>query len=323
MIRPVKEDLESQAVAWHLRLADASEDEWRAFADWLEADPRHNLVYEAICDADLALDPAVMLAQGEASGGEVAWHEIQSGARVDARADARARRRWMWPAMAASVGLAVAGTWSVMDRAGGEYAVVTAPGEARTLALSDGSRIIVNGGTSLVLDKDDPRRAELKSGEAQFTVAHDRASPFTLTVGQQRIVDVGTVFNVRSNSHGLQVEVAEGAVRYEDGVTRLRLNAGDTLSSSGDRLVEGAKDVADIGSWTRGKLVYRGAPLVEVAGDLARARGVTIELDPRLSQVGFTGVIQLDGDNAALRKRVELLIGTKVTETADGWSIAR
>lgn len=315
MIRPVEEDLESQAIAWHLRLADASEDEWRAFAGWLEADPRHNLAYEAVCDADLALDPAVALARSEASASVGSWHAIEP--------EARPRRRWMWPAMAASVALAVAGTWVVMNRAGGEYAIVTAPGEARTLALSDGSRITINGGTSLVLDRGDPRRAELKSGEAQFTVAHDGGSPFTLTVGDQRIVDVGTVFNVRSSSHGLQVEVAEGAVRYEDGVTRLRLNAGDTLSSSGDRLVEGSKDVADIGSWTRGKLVYRGAPLVEVAADLTRTRGIAIELDPRLSQSGFTGVIQLDGDNVALRRRVELLTGTKVTETADGWSIAR
>lgn len=320
MIRPVEEDLEGEAIAWHLRLADANEAEWQAFADWLAADPRHNAAYEAVCDADLALDPAVSLARSEAAEPEAdtggnPWHVIEP--------EARPRRRWMWPAMAASLALAVAGTWGVMNRAGGEYTVVTAAGEARTLALSDGSRITMNGGSALVLDRDDPRRAELKSGEAQFTVAHDTGSPFTLTVGDQRIVDVGTVFNVRSSHHGLQVEVAEGAVRYEDGVTRLRLNAGDTLSSSGDRLVEGIKDVADIGSWTRGKLVYRGAPLVEVAADLTRARGIAIELDPRLSQAGFTGVIQLDGDNAALRRRVGLLTGTKVTETADGWSIAR
>ncbi|TCM20898.1 FecR family protein [Novosphingobium sp. PhB165] len=318
MARPAEHDIQSQAIAWHLRLADASEEEWNEFTHWLEADERHNDAYEAICDADHALEPAIGLARQEpAEAGEIPVAAVATG-----RGTA-GRRRWMWPAMAASFALVAVGSWAVMGRMGQEYTVSTAPGESRTLALSDGSRIALNGGTELVLSKSDPRVAELKSGEAQFSIRHDAGSPFALTVGAQRIVDVGTVFNVRSSGRGLQVEVAEGAVRFEDGVTRLRLNAGDTLDASGDRLVEGTRAPADIGSWTRGKLVYREAPLVEVAGDITRARGIAIELGPELSHASFTGVIQLDGDNASLRRRVELLIGAKVTETADGWSITR
>ncbi|WP_395336159.1 FecR domain-containing protein [Novosphingobium sp. BL-8H] len=328
MTYPDKEDIQAQAIAWHLRLDDEDEAAWDEFALWLAADPRHNAAYEAVHDADLALNPAIAVARqdslarallGDASAaGQGGGAERRSGTYV---IEPPARRRWMWPAMAASLALAAVGTWVVVAGMGQQYSIVTAPGETRSVALADGSRIMLNGGTELVLRKSDPRVAELRSGEAQFSVHHDAGRPFTLTVGNQRVVDVGTVFNVRSGALGLQVEVAEGAVRYEDGAIRLRLNAGDTLRASGDRLVEDRRSPADIGAWTRGKLVYRDAPLVEVVGDITRARGIAIELGSDLSQTKFTGVIQLDGDNAALRKRVEALIGAKVTETGDGWSI--
>lgn len=314
-----EERMREEAIAWHLRLDDAgacaSGEDWDAFARWLEADPRHNDIYEAVCDADLALEPAAELARNTAAEAEVdPFAEIE----------AQPARRWMWPAMAASVALAVLGSWAVTGGyLASDYTVRTAPGETRTFALADGTRIMLNGATEIVLDKSDPRVAQLNTGEAQFTVHHDAARPFTLSVGEQRIVDVGTVFNVRTGKRALQVEVAEGAVRFEDGVTHLRLNAGDTLDAGGDSIVEGSKPVADIGGWARGRLVYRETPLVEVAADLTRARGIAIELGPDLAGRRFSGVIQLDGDDAALQKRIGTLLGVKVTATADGWSITR
>lgn len=65
MIRPDDEGIHGQAIAWHVRLADASEEDWGEFAAWLEADARHNDAYEAVCDEDLALSPAVALARQE------------------------------------------------------------------------------------------------------------------------------------------------------------------------------------------------------------------------------------------------------------------
>lgn len=310
-----EDTMREEAIVWHLRLNDGSDADWDGFARWLEADPRHNDIYEAVCDADLALEPAAELARSEsAEAGAGPFAELPEAHRPP---------RWMWPAMAASVAFAALGTWAVTGGLASGYTVQTAPGETRTLALSDGTRIVLNGATEIALDKSDPRVAQLNAGEAQFTVHHDDARPFTVSVGDQRIVDVGTVFNVRSGKGALRLEVAEGAVRFEDGVTRLRLNAGDTLEMAGGTIIEGAKPVGEIGGWTRGRLVYRGTPLVEVAADITRARGISIELGPDLSERRFSGVIQLDGDDPTLQKRLETLLGLKVTATADGWSISR
>jgi len=314
-----EQSMREAAIAWHLRLADGSDADWDGFANWLEADPRHNDIYEAVCDADLALQPAVEIAR-EAPA-EV-FAEIGADPFTE-MAQARPARRWMWPAMAASVAIVALGTWAGSGLLASDYSVQTAPGETRTVALSDGTRIMLNGGTDIVLDKSDPRVATLKGGEAQFTVHHDAARPFTLSVGDQRIVDVGTVFNVRSGKDVLRVEVAEGAVRFEDGMTRLRLNAGDTVDAASGSIVEGSKPVTEIGGWTRGRLVYHDAPLVEVVADITRARGVTVELGSDISHRRFSGVIQLDGDDVSLQKRVGTLLGLKVTATADGWSITR
>lgn len=92
---------------------------------------------------------------------------------------------------------------------------------------------------------------------------------------------------------------------------------------AGGRIVEGARPVGDIGGWTRGRLVYRDVPLTEVMADVTRSRGIAITVDRGLSDSRFSGVIQLDGDDVALQKRIETLIGVKVTATADGWSISR
>lgn len=329
--------VKEEAIAWHLRLADGSDDDWVDFARWLDADPAHNDVYEAVCDADLALDPVAALARSEPAprinnAGEMPGDAGTPAAVVPfARKDgfsatghpAKRLRGWKWPAMAASVALAAVGSWAGMGGLQSDYTVRTAAGETRDLALSDGTRITMNGGTEIVLDKSDPRVARLKQGEAQFAVQPDAVHPFTLTVGDRRVIDTGNLFNVRSGSRGMRVEVAQGAVRVEDGVTRLRLDAGDTLDAGADGLVEGSIETADVGGWTRGRLVYRDAPLMRVAADLTRARGIVIELGPDLSDRRFSGVIQLSGNDRALQHRVARQLGVKVTASSEGWSITR
>ncbi len=310
-----------QAIAWHLRLTEDGFDEWDGFVSWLEADAAHNSAYEAVSDADAGLGELAAPAPSVATH-PVSWPAVWSANDEPDSAPVQ-RRPGRLMAMAATVALVAIGSWVGFGAMNQTYEVRTAPGETRTLALADGTRIALNGSTEIMLDRRDPRFAELKSGEAKFSVHHDAADPFELTVADQKIVDVGTVFNVKKSPQSLKVEVAEGAVRYEDGQVRMRLDAGDTLQASGANVVEGTRPPEAIGSWTNGRLVYEGAPLVEVAGDLARARGIAVELAPNLAQETFSGVIQLDGDGDTLRQRVAQLLRLKVSKTSDGWSISR
>lgn len=90
----------------------------------------------------------------------------------------------------------------------------------------------------------------LQSGEARFTVKHDERDPFTVIVGDQRLIDVGTVFNVVKSADQMCVAVAEGAVRYE-GLSRVvELEVGDALSADDDGSIRiNRESTASIGSW--------------------------------------------------------------------------
>lgn len=306
------DELRETATAWHLRLETATQEDWLAFTDWLEADPAHNLAYEQVLAEED--DMAVVLTAArfpepmeEAQSEEAATANLRSG-------------RWKWGALAASIVAAAALAFQLVPR-DSSYAIETTAGETRTIALEDGGKIALNGSTRLLLDRDDPRAAELVAGEALFTIVHDASDPFVLTVGEDRLVDVGTVFNVTSEKAWLRVGVSEGAVRFEGGRDGVLLKPGDVLvvDTSGARVTN--RSVASIGSWTDGALVYEGAPLAEVAADLSRATGVPIAVSADLRARSFSGVIQTTGDASAIAARAAAVLEVSIAKTQDGWTL--
>src|SRR3546814_17114732 len=69
----------------------------------------------------------------------------------------------------------------------------------------------------------------LKSGEAWFQVAKDRARPFVVEIGDVRVRAVGTAFSVRREAHGVDVQGTEGVVgvwRVGDEANIRRVSAG-------------------------------------------------------------------------------------------------
>lgn len=315
----------AQAIAWHLRLEDADEQAWVDFADWLSADPAHNAAYEAAADGDARLSPVLASATFPSVDARQQPRETSNDddGLDDAAAGAPVRRnRWRWGALAASIAVAgFVGVQSLPDR-DASYAIETLAGETRTVSLADGSKIQLNGATRIVLDRNAPRSVEIARGEARFAVSHDDADPFTVSAGAQRLVDVGTVFNVVRTDRQLRVGVAEGAVRFEDTARTVNLRAGDTLAADGRGNIAIAQSpTAAIGSWASGKLVYDQVPLAQVADDLSRSVGIKLALPRAMSSRSFSGVIQTDGDRDTVRARVEELIGEKIVADGRRWSV--
>jgi transmembrane sensor len=305
--------IEQQALAWHLRLRDADADEWQEFTAWLTQDPAHNDAYEAVALRDAQFDE--VLAQARFREPTInAPSEAQDGQTAPPN-----RMRWL--ALAASVGLVVFISVRFLAPGGDSYAIETRPGEMRTIALADGGEIVVNGGSHIVLDREDERIAELVKGEAHFTVMHDAADPFVVTIGESRLVDIGTVFNVVRHGEDLRVAVAEGAVRYE-GPESVELAAGQAMHRMADGRVEVTpQKVTAIGGWVDGTLVYDRAPLADIAADLTRTTGIAVDLAPGLEQRRFSGVIQTRSDPASLRERVAAVLGLTVEADETGWTV--
>lgn len=308
-------DIFEQAVLWHLRLRDANADEWRAFIEWLEASPRHAAIYDRLTLEDRAIVPLP-----EPSG--------STSSRPIAKYRKVRRRSWIWQSAAALLITGFVGGGLLMLvrpdlHSSRPYVVATAPGETRTVRLGGGTSIDLNGGTRLVLDRENPRFALLERGEAIFRVNHDAAAPFTLRSGEIELRDIGTVFNVSRQGQRLTVEVSDGAVMFQPERESVVLRPGSQLTVRGDedKVVIGHIDPAAVGSWSRGWIVLHDTPVMEAAGAIERATGAQIVVAPELAGKPFTGSIRLTGGAGDTVQRFAQLLDAQYARSGGTWSL--
>lgn len=306
--------LQTRAIEWHVRLRDGDDATWEAFVDWLAQSPSHRKAYEAIEQADQAMEPllpAVVVFRKSARDGDK-----PTGISV-----ASSRRWW-----AAGIGLAASIVTAVVlvpRLASGRYEVATRPGERQTVALDSTTQVTLNGATRMTFDRHNPRFASLESGEALFRVWHDDTHPFMLEIGNDRVRDVGTVFNVVRDHGGLRVAVAEGKVVYSSPTQTVPVNPGQDLlahSGSGDVRVS-AIPISAIGAWENGRLVYSGAPLSQVAIDLGRSLGVQIVVSPDIEGRLFSGAIVLKGAPSEQLERLKMALNVDLLAGPQGWTM--
>jgi transmembrane sensor len=300
--------IEEQALAWVVRVRDRDFEDWDTFETWLATSPAHAEAYQRLAVADQDLEDILPVAPSSAPL-FVPEHRVT--------------RRWVWPAGGAALAAMLVGLVVVrmpVDKPD-LYQVATRAGERRVVALDGGTAILLNGGSTLVLDRKNPRFAELKRGEALFTVTHDAAHPFAVTVGQDRLVDVGTRFDVVRTDGAMQVAVAEGAVVYNPEREKLALNQGDMLRVSQNVAVRSKVAPEQVGAWREGRFVYAGEPLARVAEDLSRYAGAKVAVSPDLAAQPFRGVISV-ADPAKLED-LGPLFRARVERRGDGWLISR
>jgi transmembrane sensor len=311
-----QDGVQARAIGWHIRLRDGNDAAWAAFADWLGEDPRHGEAYDLVERTDLAVDALLPDIVFRTAANDV------DGADVPADG-ARHRRRWLFGgggALAASVAAAlIVGPQFAPTR----YEVATGPGEHRIVMLDPTTRVALNGGTRMIFDREDPRFAELASGEALFEVRHDPARPFRLTVGDNRVEDVGTVFDVVHDREGVRVAVAEGEVCYNPGGDDVSLRAGQALAdpAAGGTIRVGSAAAGSVGGWQTGQLVYAGEPMARVAADLGRSLGIRIIVADAIADRPFSGTIALDGTGPAQLDRLMPALDVVFVAGQDGWTM--
>jgi transmembrane sensor len=315
-----KRQIEEEAIGWVIRLRDAGPEAWEEFTLWLEASAEHAAAYEEAALADLdagAIEPLPALPAPEPV-------EDTPPATVHSLDERRASRRAFlgWGIAASLVAAVGIGTFANQSSA---YVVETGPGERRTVPLADGSRIEMNGSTRVALDSDRPRFARIEEGEALFRVVHDPTRPFEVEAGDDRLRDMGTVFNVlRGRDGSLEVAVAEGAVLFNPGREAAHLEPGMGLRKGPrERVWIGRFDREAIGGWQEGRLVYVAARVSRIAADLSRNLGLEVTVSPEIADRAFSGVIMLDGEPGQVLERASALLGVELKKEKGGWRLAR
>jgi transmembrane sensor len=189
----------------------------------------------------------------------------------------------------------------------------TAPGEVRTVTLSDGSTADLNTASAIKLRfTDGERRVELLAGEALFSVASakdDEQRPFTVVTLGGTTRALGTRFLVhRSGNH---VTVTDIEHRIEVSVTqtgsgrleKVVLDPGQAVEySTASGLGSVVKlDVERAAAWQRGRLLFDRVSLENVIAELNRyRRGTIIVANRDLARRQVSGVFRLDDLDGAL-----------------------
>ncbi|PEQ13696.1 hypothetical protein B2G71_05080 [Novosphingobium sp. PC22D] len=307
-------DLMDAARAWMLRANDPAFTDWDGLTRWLEADPRHLPAYERALEED-------------AWAGELADAANRDAVHAPSESalPRRAARRRPWVALGGAVAAAVVGVtvWTMAPDAPASNVYVTALGEHRSIALSDGSRMEINGDSQVTYDPDTPRMVTLDRGEAVFEIRHDEANPFVVQAGKARLIDAGTVFNVVNDDGRFEVAVAEGAVIYDAGRQPVRLEPGDALVRMGrDGAIELRKaDPANVGAWRDGLLQYDDATLTIVARDLSRTTGTPIAVSPVARDMHYSGTLAVEGPASDVFARIGPLLGVTFRKNGKGWEM--
>lgn len=297
---PGDETIRERALEWAVRVGDPDFADWDLFTQWLEQSPAHAAAYDAVASA---VADAAELAPPVANDDVPALPPV--------------RRRWAMGALAASLAVVLGiGVWQNTGR----YIVETTPGETRTVALADGGSVVLAGGTRLELDKRDDRFARLESGQALFNIHHDEKRPFAVEVGEDRLIDAGTVFDVEMSERGMQVAVSEGLVLFNPGKQDVKVSPGHRLAKrAGARdytLTEVASD--QVGEWQGGRLTFEDASLADVAARLSRMTGVAFVAGPGGSVSGSVLIAPLRKDPGSLGA----LLGATVRHDGDRWVIS-
>jgi transmembrane sensor len=315
MTKQQGEQIRDAAIAWHLSLKDADEAAWLSFTEWLEADPAHDAAYDEVTLLDDRIDAATKVAPAL-----IVANDDYEPAREPAN-----KRRWLMPVAAAFVALML-GTFLTffLNPARGIERIATPPGQTRVIDIAGAGQIALNGDTLVTYDRRNSRKVKLERGEAEFRVIHDAAKPFSVALGDNEVVDLGTVFNLVRDGNQVSVQVAEGSVIFNPRREAVKLVAGDAIlvDAASGSIVRTKVAPDSVGGWRKGRLDYRQASVSAVAADLARAIGQPVKVGPGLDTLRFTGTIKVSKDRKLLMQQVQALLDVKATAVAGGWLLS-
>jgi transmembrane sensor len=309
---------------------------------WLAEDPARHDVLRALDStldrvaappADLDVEAALRRVHARMDVPETPVIPFRAPVRTaePARRSAPPPRRAMpapWLRAAAAVVLLL-GAWFAWQavRGGGSAPIAysTGVGQRDSVRLPDGTRVILGPASRLTLGAgygERAREVELR-GEALFDVPHHDALPFTVRAGGAWVRDIGTTFSVQADSAaGVRVVVTAGAVALRAterrGDDELVLRQGDRGMLAGGRMTaERAAATAEDMAWTRGRLVFRDAPIPQVAADLRRWYGVELRAGDA-EVAGRTLTAAFEGEPPAdVLRVVALALGAEVEMRGD------
>jgi transmembrane sensor len=142
------------------------------------------------------------------------------------------------------------------------------------------------------------RALELTRGRAHFDVAHDPARPFSVKVGNETVLDIGTAFNVERLHSKVLITLMQGRVAVQSNPTETVADSKTFLLTPGQELVVNRAGRSAItqanlqaaNAWEHGQIVFTAEPLGEAAERLNRYLSTPLKVDPEIAKTKINGV---------------------------------
>lgn len=226
---------------------------------------------------------------------------VDFGKRLDTTPDQPKRVsmvRYLWPlGVAASIALLLFFTFFNNGRQSFE----TLAGQLETVALPDGSEVVMNANSKLNFDKEKwtaARVVELE-GEAFFTV--QKGKSFVVKTPNGEVEVLGTSFNVYDRKDELLVSCETGKVAVRTAGANTILTPGQGVTARGNDHVR-LDQPEQRGQWRTGQITFKAQPLARVVNQMERQFGVAIRMPDSLLQQKVTGAFGIKNLDTALEE---------------------
>jgi transmembrane sensor len=312
---------ESAASWWYCIQVDATVNRSNAFWEWMK-DPKNAFAFQAVQSSmgafhSLAATPKI-----------VEMRRAALGSVKDIAVKPRRMRGRMLLLAAAGLTIAAAGgIAALINFSDPSYATMT--GERRSVALFDGSRMLLDSDTEVSVHYSDGARAlTLRRGRARFDVAHDATRPFTVAAGNEAIIAVGTSFDVEDRGAQTLVTVSQGHVLVKD---RGADHGNRPCATEATSLVSGDQMVAfrtcahivnrvniDVETaWEKGHLLFRAVPLADAVLQVNRYTDQPITVDASVARLRISGAFN-SGDIGAFVNAITRYFPVSAIHDTDG-----
>lgn len=161
---------------------------------------------------------------------------------------------------------------------------IVPPGMKSNLTLRDGSKVILNSGSTMRYIKNfETHKREIElSGEAYFEVVKDPNRPFIVRTGKVSTQVLGTSFNIKAfENEMLEVSLLTGEVEVAVDLEipqKIRLVPGESLSfkAENQNIRKGQFDPNKVLAWTQKTILFDQTPMAEVKRILENWYGMEI-----------------------------------------------
>lgn len=195
-------------------------------------------------------------------------------------------------------------------------------GKIKTIALSDGSEVILNANSELRFAKElavTGKREVWLDGEAFFKVAHQNELPFIVHTQKGNVRVLGTSFNVSQRQTDFEVTLVEGKVQLQlPNHTKVNLQPGEQAQVSNQTIDVIKVDTETTAAWRTNQMNFKNVPISRIITQVENDFGWSIQVENKTLLKRKVNAQIPENNPSLLFEALTAIYDLKIEKVADG-----